>query len=306
MKPLYDVVVIGGGFAGISAAIYTTRLNRSTIVLDNGTGRWNSQEVNQNYLGFPQGISSQELRRRGIEQARMFGSQFGDDTIETTYKEKEIFISQGKHITYRSRSLILATGVTDFFPHFTNWKAYLGKSLFWCITCDGYKTRGKRIIVIGKTNEAVCTALQFLIFTRQIVFVTNTPPGKHVITKEWIRRLEKTHIPFYDTQITAIAGDNGIFSLVTLSNGQQLPLDYLFSEHEAKPNTTLAKQLGVRLSETSYILTDAEQRTNIPFVYAAGDVTKLFNHQVITAAHEGATAAQTAHYDLFPQLQQET
>ena len=149
---LYDCIIIGGGFAGISAAIYLARFNRSVTVIDSGSGRWDTHEINENYLGFPNGIATKELRQKGIEQARRFSAEFISDTVQSIKKPSEIFICRGQENEYAAKTIILATGVVDNFPHFPNWREYVGRSLFWCITCDGYKTQNRKIVVIGKSN----------------------------------------------------------------------------------------------------------------------------------------------------------
>lgn len=295
----YDSVIIGGGFAGISAAIYLARFSRQVLVIDNSSGRWNTHEINENYLGFPNGISTKELRQRGIDQAKRFSAEFMSETVKTVKKQQSIFISTGLKSEYASKTIIFATGVIDNFPHFPNWQEYVGKSLFWCITCDGYKTIGKKIVVIGKSNEAVCDALQFVRFTKKIVFITNQGRDKNAISDLWKRRLHHRQIPFYDNKITEIVGRNGKFEKLVLDKGEEIEFDFMISEQGAIPKSELALELGVKVGRSGFILADTEQRTNIPYVYAAGDITKEFSHQIATAVHEGSMAAQSVNYDLY-------
>lgn len=302
----YDSVIVGGGPAGLSAAIYLARFNRSVLVLDRGGGRWATHEVNENYFGFPGGIPARELRDRGRKQARRFGAYMARDNATRITPEGSLFIVHGKDGAYVARTVVLATGVLDLMPRFPGYEAYLGRSLFWCITCDGWKTRGKRVVVVGRNDDAAETAMQFLNFTPQIQFVTNCPQEGCELTPTWRRRLEQAHIPIYEIEIQRVRGKRGMMQSVVLEHGEELEADYMFNQQGAVPNSALAAELGVELDEKGYIKTDTEQRTNVSGVYAAGDVTKLFAHQIVTAAHEGSMAAQAANYDLYSPVQKES
>lgn len=293
---IYDTIVIGGGPAGLSAAIYTARFLRSTLIIDKHDGRWNTYERNRNYLGFPDGILARTLREKGLQQAQEFGAEYLIEEVTEVKKIDDYFAVKVFDTEKFARTLIFATGVVDNFPHFEKWQQCVGKSLFWCITCDGFETRGQKLMVLGTTNEAVIDALQFLRFTKEIVFVTNA--DTHSITPNFIDLLKQYTIPFIDEKIVDVHETQGVINSVKLES-QTLPVDKIFSEQGSVPNSELAKNLGVSTDEKGYILADNEQRTNIPFVYAAGDITKEFSHQIVTAAHEGSMAGQSVNFDLY-------
>jgi thioredoxin reductase (NADPH) len=300
MQKIYDALIIGGGFAGLSAAIYLSRFNRSVLVIDRGDGRWKTHEYNENYLGFPDGIVASSLRNLGVKQAQRFGATIITDEVLTTEKRAKTFVCTTASMTkYTCRTIILATGVVDDFPHFDKWREYVGRSLFWCITCDGYKTRNKKIVVVGADDEAVCSAFQFLAYTQEITVVTNQKPGNHTISQHWLDLLHTHGLKFYEGIIKQVTGKDGYFEAITLDTGVCLPLTYLISQQGSIPNTHLALTLGIALDKNGFILADIEQRTNIPYIYTAGDVTKAFAHQIVTAVHEGSAAAQAANYDLY-------
>ncbi len=119
-----------------------------------------------------------------------YGAKILVDDIVDIQKKQNIFRCVGKKQEYTGKCLILAMGVTDLFPHIGDWKHFVGRSLFWCITCDGYKSIGKQIVVIGQDDDAVCTALQFLNYTEKVIFVTNIQKGKETIGDLWLKRLE--------------------------------------------------------------------------------------------------------------------
>ena len=300
---VYDSLILGGGPAGLSASIYLARFLRSVLVLDRGHGRTSYSEHNENYLGFPQGIASQDLRKLGQSQAQNFGVKFAQDDIITGYKENDRFYLVGETDKYCSKTVVIATGVIDLFPTFGNMHDCIGKSLFWCITCDGYKAIDKKIIVVGHDDEAAQTSLQFLNFTSKIDFVTNKKTGLHQISNLWLKRLKEHNIAFYEGCISDISQKKGQINAVSLEDETILHSQMIFNQQGSVPNTQVAQALGVKLEDNGFIKTDTHQKTNVPFVYAAGDVTKLFAHQIVTAAHEGSMAAQAANYDLYHDYQ---
>lgn len=299
-REIYDSLVVGGGPAGLTAAIYLARFNRSVIVIDMGVGRSTTHELNENYLGFPEGIESLELRERGRQQAERFGAQIvrgraaSARAVDGCY---EVACDDGT--LFAGRTLILATGVVDRFPEFEHLREYVGRSLFWCITCDGYKVRDRRVVVVGPTDSAVTTCMQFLNFTGRLAFLTNRDPGTSELSERSRRNLAAAGIPLYEAQIVGVEGDDGMMRRIDLADGCTIEADFMFSQQGASPNVDLAASLGASLSPKGYVLTDDEQRTGVPRLYAAGDVTRMFAHQIVTAAHEGATAGQAANYDLY-------
>jgi thioredoxin reductase (NADPH) len=297
---VYDTVIVGGGPAGLSAAIYVARYNRRAVVIDSWRGgRWQSHEVNENYLGFPAGVAAKRLRERGRRQAERFGVAFCRAKVKSVRKDDGVFVAQAGRHTFRGKTVILATGVSDNLPDIGNTEEYWGKSLFWCITCDGWKVRDARVAIVGKDDEAAITAMQFLNFTERIAFVTNCSPEECQFTDDGRKRLESAGIPIHTGPISHVEGDDGHMEAVVLMGGEKIETDFMFNQQGCQPHTDLAVQLGVKLADNGFIETDEEQRTNVKVVYAAGDVTRLFAHQIVTAAHEGATAGITANYDLY-------
>lgn len=300
---IYDTLIIGGGPAGLTAAIYLGRFNRKVLVLDKHTGRSSYQQVNENYLGFPDGIHARHLRLLGQRQAKKFGAKFVSDEIVKIRKHQNYFSVASLNEQYKGRTIVLATGVVDLFPVFPNVKKYIGKSLFWCITCDGYKTRNKRVVVVGHTDEAVETCLQFLQYTDKLTFLLNCSVKQAKVSKDMRERLARHHIPYVEGVIKSVKGKYGQLEEIILHDKTKLKVEYLFNQQGASPDSVLAKEIKVLTDTSGYIFVDSEQRTNIPYVYAAGDVTKPHSHQIVTASHEGSQAAQSANYDLYEPFQ---
>lgn len=297
---VYDSVVIGGGPAGLSAAIYLGRFNRKVAVIDSCEGRWQSREINENYLGFPDGIPARALVFRGRQQAEKFGAEFIESQVDSIEKQDELFkLSLTTNEVYFSKTVLFAMGVEDIWPEFEYMRDCIGRSLFWCITCDGYKVRDSRVAIIGNTDEAVTTCLQFLEYTKKLVFITNTHEQYSGVSFERRKLLQKYSVPFYQTEIATVESQNGYMEKIHLDTGETINVDFMFNQQGAKPRSELAKNAGVKVNEMGYILVDREQRTTIKGMYAAGDITEMFAHQIITAAHEGAQAAQAINYDLY-------
>jgi thioredoxin reductase (NADPH) len=303
---LYDCAVIGAGPAGLSAAIYMGRMRRSVIVIDDNEGRSNWHQINYNYLGFPDGIHASALREVGRQQALRYDVHFLDGCVTDAKAEGEdlgrrfhLATSSGNII---ARTLIIATGVRDNFPVFEKSDDCIGKSIFWCIICDGYEAIGKKIAVLGSGRRAAELVLELLVFTDQVVLIPWNDP-LHMEPEQMVA-MHEHGIVIYDSFVQSFnCVVQGELSSVTLEDGTEVEFDSMFVTQWIKPNTQLADQLGMKLDAKGFIIVDVEQTTSVPGAYAAGDVTKLFNHQVTSAVHEGGMAAAAANYYLYEDWQ---
>ncbi|MEU9100386.1 NAD(P)/FAD-dependent oxidoreductase [Streptomyces sp. NPDC048361] len=295
-----DAAVVGGGPAGLSAALYLARYNREVLVFDTGHGRSTHHQVNHNYLGFPGGIPTIDLRKLGTEQlARYPGARIAHHRVTAVEGDAgRGFTLHAQDLTWRARTLVLATGVLDHFPHFPHWESYVGRSMFWCITCDGYENRGRSILVVGHTDAAAGEAMQLHSLTDRVRLLTNSAHDE--ITPTFRARLAAAGIEVVHDRIAEPEGADGQLTAIHTRGGLRLPLDSLFSIQGATPETALARQLGVELAPSGYVAVDTEQKTSVTGVYAAGDLTALHSHQVTSAVHEGAQAASAANYFLYP------
>jgi thioredoxin reductase (NADPH) len=294
-----DAIIIGAGPAGLSAAIYLARYDRSCVVFDAGHGRSTHHQMNHNYLGFPGGVPAVKIRELGRAQLAEYPQvDFEHHKVIDLVRAGDEFVATGQFGTYQAKVVVICTGVLDHYPHFHGWEEYVGHSMFWCITCDGYSSKGKNILVIGHTNGAAGEAIQLSRFSNQLTLLTNSHVNE--IDEKYQARLDKFGIPVIHDKIDRAVGADGQFEAVLTEGGHHIPLDALFCTQGATPEVRLAVDLGVTLFENGYIDTDYEQKTNVPGVYAAGDVTRIHSHQITTAVHEGATAASAANYYLYP------
>jgi thioredoxin reductase (NADPH) len=295
----YEVIVVGGGPAGLSAALYLARYDRQVALFDAGQGRSTWHQVNHNYLGFPGGIPAKQLRERGYAQIGEYAQvTVLRHKIETLARDGDSFVASGQAGQWAARAVILCTGVIDHYPHFEGWDAYVGRSMFWCITCDGYACKGQKVVVAGNTDETASMAMQLTRLTDDVTLLTNSDDFE--ISSRFVQRLKNAGVPIVRDKIDRAEGQDGLFEALILRSGDRLPLEQLFSHQGATPQTALAEQLDVTLAGNGYILVDSEQKTSQPGVYAAGDVTRLHSHQITTAVHEGGAAASSANYFLYP------
>ncbi len=291
-----EVIVVGGGLAGLSAAIYLGRAQRDTLVIDSGRSMAVWEPEVENYLGFSKGVSGEELLRQGKKQAKKHEVEFADDEIKSARQDGEEFVLQGGSRTYRARRLLLATGIFHLPPEIPGVKECLGHSMFFCKDCDGYRVRGKRIVICGANNEAVDYALGMLLYSSCVIVATN---GE---TTSWDDAhgalLEEYKIPVERERITDVEHRRRRILALVLANGDRVATDYLFTTRGDIFHTGLAEQLGAGLDEEGQIKVDHCLRTSVPRLYAAGCVTPA-NCQMIIAAGQGAAAAQAINRDLF-------
>lgn len=301
---MYDALILGGGPAGLSAAVYLARFTRRTLVLDAGEGRSSFAQVNDNYLGFPEGVTTRELRALGRRQAERFGAEFRECRVERIERIEgggfRVHTTEGN---FEGRTILFATGVTDIWPDVPGIKDWIGRQVFWCITCDGHRTKNQTLVCVGNTDEAAVTTLQFLLFTKKISLVADPDKIRFSDEKRADLAAHGISILLARPERLDLCPENRRITALCLDDGTRLACDMIFSLLGVRPNTQLARELGVALDEEGYIVIDEEGYTSIPGVFAAGDLTRMYTQQVASAVHAGAEAAQTMNYYLYADYQ---
>jgi len=291
-----EVIVVGGGIAGLSAAIYLGRAQRDTLVIDSGHSMAKWEPVVENYLGFPKGVGGEELLKNGRAQAKRYEACIVQDEIKTVSRQKSIFVLKGRRKTYRAKRLLIATGIFHLPPEIPGVKQCLGHSMFFCKDCDGYRVRKKRIAIIGGNNEAVEYALAMLHYSACVVIATN---GKRPVWDQaHARWLEEYEIPVARTRIRDVEHRKRKIRALKFESGRNMKIDYIFATRGDIFHNQLAKKLGAKIDPDGQIKVDHCMRTTVPRLYAAGCVTPA-NCQMIIAAGQGAAAAQAINRDLF-------
>ncbi len=295
-SPAREVIIIGGGFALLSSAIYLGRAQRDTLVIDSGHSMAKWEPVVENYLGFADGIDGNELLRQGRKQAKRHDVEFVEDEIEQVSSSDEIFTLRGKNSTYTSKRILLATGIFHLPPDIPGVKECLGHSMFFCKDCDGFRVRKKRIAICGANNDAVEYALGMLHYSSCVMVATN---GERV---RWDPRhaawLKEYEIPVHTQRICDVQHEQRKILGLELADGTEINIDYIFTTRGDVFHTELAEQLGAKIDDDGQIEVDHCMHTSVPRLYAAGCVTPA-NCQMIIAAGEGAAAAQSINRDLF-------
>ncbi len=291
-----EVIVVGGGIAGLSAAIYLGRAQRDTLVIDSGHSMAKWEPVVENYLGFPRGVGGEELLKNGRAQAKKHEVRFVRDEIRNVSAQDSVFVLKGKKKTYRTKRLLLTTGIFHLPPEIPGVKQCLGHSMFFCKDCDGYRVREKRIAIIGANNEAVEYALGMLHYSACVIVATNGERAHW--DKRHARWLEEYEIPVLRERIRDVLHRRRKIRALEFADQEAVKIDYLFTTRGDIFHNQLAKKLGAKIDADGQIKVDQCLRTNVPRLYAAGCVTPA-NCQMIIAAGQGAAAAQAINRDLF-------
>jgi thioredoxin reductase (NADPH) len=291
-----EVIIVGGGLAGLSAAIYLGRAQRKTLVVDSGKSMARWEPNVQNFIGFPKGVAGDRLIRLGRQQAQRYGVEFRRDEILGGRRLKGGFLLRSKTARYRSQYVLLATGIFHVPPDIPKVTPCLGHSMFFCKDCDGFRVRNKPIAIYGWTNEAVEYALAMLFYSPCVSMVTDGRQpqwdGAHA------RRVKEYKVPVYTQTIRDVRCGRRQVKALELDNGVEVRVEALFTTRGDIYHNRLAKGLGARVDAEGQIMVDDSMRTSVGGLYAAGCVTPS-NCQMIIAAGQGAAAAQAINRDFF-------
>lgn len=292
---MYECIIIGGGIAGLQAAIQLGRYHHRVLVIDANNGRSTLCRAYHNLLGWPDGVSGETLRALGRKQAERFGVHFVDDEVTAAEKKGERFVLFGQSgKTYESKRLLLATGVKDRIPPIPNLIPCLGTSVYVCPDCDGYEVTNKKVIILGAGVAGASMAMTLLYWTKDIIYVNHD--GEE-LSEKWRKQLSEQGIRYIRDPIESVLVEEGpTFCGVRLQNGTEIFGERGFIAFgNNKVNTELAKQLGVERLENKHIPTNPRtKQTNVANIWAAGDIG-VHSEQVTIAMGEGAQAAIWIH-----------
>jgi thioredoxin reductase len=295
----FDVAVVGGGPAGLAAALWLARYLHKVVVIDSGDPRnWETRGIN-GYLGH-QGIRSPELRRLGRAEGEKYGAQFVSGIVETAANETgelfEICLRSGK--TIESRRILLAIGLQDVWPDIPGLDKCYGETVHVCPDCDGYETRDKKTVVIGKGRKAVGMALALTTWTKEIVICSNGEPPD--ISQELLDLIKPLNIPVLDSPISCVLSREKEIRGLELAGGMSLDCERLYFAIGQYPSDDLGAQLGCKRDQVGRLVIDEHNHTSVRNVYAAGDVAGG-PQLAIAAAASGAIAAVAIHASLIPE-----
>lgn len=296
MPQVYDVLVIGGGPGGYTAALYAARANLSVMVLEKLTpgGQMGTTDVIDNYPGFPEGVGGFELALQMQKGAQRFGAQTQLSeviSVELGGTVKQVRTQDG---TYQARTVVLASGAHPRELGLPGEQELRGRGVSYCATCDGMFYRGKTVAVVGGGNTAVSDVLYLSRLCQKVYLIHRRDQLR--ASKVYLDPLQQAeNVEFvWDSQVQELLyGD--VLTGVQVRHKKtgelrEIPCDGLFVAVGHVPNTELY-QGQVELDQAGYVLADETTQTNLPGVFAVGDLRKKPLRQVITAASDGAVAA---------------
>lgn len=277
-----DVIVIGSGPAGISAALYTARAGLKTLVIGKTGGSLPKADKIENYFGFAEPVSGKTLLENGIAQARRVGVKILDEEAVGLTFDGSSFAVASAAGTYRAPYAVIATGTSRVVPKLPGLADFEGRGVSYCAVCDGFFYRKKRVAVLGGGEYALHEASELLAIAEKVTVLTDGrppavqfPPEMEVDTRE----------------IASLCGNEKLGG-ARFSDGSVLHLDGLFVALGTAGGTDLARKIGAELKDNT-IVTDENRQTNVPHLYAAGDCTGGLL-QISKAVCDGAIAGTSA------------
>lgn len=290
---MLDCAIIGGGPAGLTAAIYLARFLRKIVLIDGDESRASWIPRSHNHPGFPSGIGGRDLLLRLREQAAQYGVTPAAGTVETIRALDGVrFELQFGAKTTRAHFLILATGVVDNEPELAGVTEAMRSGLLrQCPICDGYEARGKKIVIIGCDARAVGEALFLRRYSADITIATVQP--RWSLPPELMQKLRDAGVRMAPSALVSFKGDESGAQL-TFADGSTDHADTLYSALGVTPRNELARKLGLDMCEDGRVFTGAHQRTSLDSCYAAGDVVTGLN-QIGVAMAQAEIAAVDIH-----------
>ena len=294
----YDVIIVGGGPAGVSASIYTSRALLKTLVIEKTAvgGQIVLSDVIENYPGFPNPVNPTDLLNDMQKQAERFGVKFEFDEVKEIRKNGDNFIVKTDWDEFSARGIILAVGSSAKKTGVPGEEKFIGKGIAFCATCDAPFYKDKDIAIIGAGNSGIQEGLFALNFVKSIKYIEYMPKiNAEKILQERIK--EKDNVKFYlNTQLMEVLGKDKIegIKIKNRDSGKEefLKVDGVFLYVGNAPNTGFLKDF-IKLDDRGYIITDHKKKTSVDGVYAAGDSVKNEYSQVVISAGSGVTAAMS-------------
>lgn len=294
-KDIFDCLVIGGGPAGLTAAIYLARFLRRVCVADDGNSRALLIPESHNYPGF-MGIAGPELLQRLRDQAAEYRAEFVRARVDQLAREADgTFTARAGEETIRARRVLLATGIVDEKPAVEGLReiVYHGAIRF-CPICDGYEVIDKRIGVLGKVNTALNKARFLRTYSASVMLLATDDPQS--VPAETCAALDEAGILLPPQRVVAVERDGERIAAV-LQGGERHRLDVLYPSLGCSVRSELATSLGARCNDLGNLYIDEHRQTSVPGLYAAGDVVTDL-HQISVATGHAAIAATAIHNSL--------
>jgi thioredoxin reductase (NADPH) len=287
-REIYEVIIIGGGPGGLTAGLYTSRARLDTLLIESALlgGQMTTTELIENYPGFPQGVTGDELSRLMEGQAKRFGMETVTEEVVRVSLEGDMKVVQTYESTYRCKALIVSTGTEYRKLGVPGEKEFAGKGVSYCATCDGAFFRDSQIVVVGGGDSALTEALFLTKFAKELTKIYQE------------RALANPKIKFlWNSIVQEIKGDSMVRSIIVknVKTGEikEFETEGAFLFVGLVPRTQFLKGI-VQMDEGGYVLTNEHCETSAKGIFAVGDCRKKLLRQIATAVGDGATAAFAA------------
>lgn len=280
-KEMYDIIIIGAGPAGISASLYAKRANMNVLVIYKGTSNLENATKIENYYGFPDGITGQDLYNSGIMQAKNLGVDFRVSEVTSIEYQQDCFNVKTPENEYNAKSVIISTGNKKLKPNIKGINEFEGKGISYCAICDGFFYRNKKVAVIGSGEFAFSEAKMLSNVVKDITILTNGEQIKSV----------RNNFKINTKKIKEIVGNEKVKKIV-FEDLTEIDIDGIFIALGEAGANDFAKTLGI-ITENDNIKVNENMETNVPGVFACGNITGGLL-QVSKAVYEGSKAGLSA------------
>ena len=296
-EKIYDIIIIGGGIAAHTSALYTARANLNPLVIS-GTDldQLSTTLLVENYPGFPDGIQGPDLISNCKKQAQKFNAKYVEEVAQSCKKNKNLFEIKTDKNVYKARSIIIATGASPRKLGIPGEDKYWAKGISTCAVCDSPLFKRKEVVVVGGGDSAMEETLALYKFTTKITLIhrRNEFRASKIMQDRVLKLKDKVTI-LMNTTVTEVLGDEKFVTGVKVKNVKtnkesEIKCQGFFLAIGHIPNTKILENF-VKLDKEGYIITDKESRTSVEGVYAAGDCQDKLFRQAITSAGTGCQAA---------------
>lgn len=293
---IYDCAIIGGGPAGLNAALVLGRARRSVALIDNNQPRNAVTHASHGFIT-RDGVTPSEFRRIAYEEVLGYPSvdHLQTEVVSVGKIEPGFEVLDASGLRIQARKLILATGVKEIFPEIEGFYPLYGKSLFNCPYCDGWEQRDQPLIVVSESPSVFHTAKLLLNWSKDLIVCTN---GQASLTEEQKTKLQLKGVVVMEQPVTAFVGRNERLELVRFEDGTEIPRTGGFVMPKFVQSASFGESLGCEKTELGGIRTDEKGRSSIPGVYAAGDASYFMPSQVVFAAADGSRIAMGVNMEL--------
>jgi thioredoxin reductase len=294
-KKAYDVIIIGGSYAGLSAAMALARLGRNVLVIDNGNPCNKQAPQSHNFITWD-GVEPSAIVAKATEQLLSYPTvTFINGTATETIKKEHHFEARlEKGETFSAKKLLFSSGISDIMPDIKDFPVCWGISVLHCPYCHGYEERGKRTAVLANGHQAYITCMVLYNLTKEIILLTN---GKSTLSKELTGKLKSHQIEIIEKKVERILHHQGKIESIVFEDKSQMNAPVMYAKIPFKQQCDLPEKMGCEMTEEGLIKVDENKKTSVYGVYAAGDNT-THGRTISIAVASGTIAAMMMNGEL--------